>query len=117
MAVVDIELDPESCDVNVTPDKRSAMLHDEKAVLALLRTALEGIWEPARHTFAVNGAAAHSQGCASSLAPVAAEASISCAQLLRAPGSLVAVATHLCMVDLQVSPERCTFSCMLCSTV
>ena len=35
-------------DVNVTPDKRTVFLQQETALLDLLRTALEDLWDPTK---------------------------------------------------------------------
>ncbi|KNC80223.1 hypothetical protein SARC_07410 [Sphaeroforma arctica JP610] len=42
-----------NCDVNVTPDKRTVYLHEEKSILALIKSTLDGMYEPSRNTYAV----------------------------------------------------------------
>ena len=56
-AVLDLQLPPDSYDVNVTPDKRKLLLHDEDALLSALREQLVATWEPSRGTLTVGAAA------------------------------------------------------------
>ncbi|KAG6812580.1 hypothetical protein H0H92_002048 [Tricholoma furcatifolium] len=43
----------ESCDINVSPDKRTIFLHNESNLVAKLKAALEGAFAPSRSTFDV----------------------------------------------------------------
>ena len=53
MAVLDFKMPTDAYDVNVTPDKRKVMLHDEDALLRAARAAIETVYEPSRYTYAV----------------------------------------------------------------
>ena len=52
MAVLDFKMPTDAYDVNVTPDKRKVMLHDEDALLRAARAAIETVYEPSRYTYA-----------------------------------------------------------------
>lgn len=43
----------DACDINVSPDKRTILIHSENALVAALKTALEEAYSPSRSTFAV----------------------------------------------------------------
>ncbi|KAI9060339.1 DNA mismatch repair protein MutL [Trametes sanguinea] len=45
---------PDSCDINVSPDKRTILLHSENNLIQALKIALEEAFAPARSTFNVN---------------------------------------------------------------
>lgn len=47
-------MDPEAYDVNVSPDKRTIMLHDQTALLDSLKSALAGLFEQSDHTVPQN---------------------------------------------------------------
>ncbi|KAH8111577.1 hypothetical protein DFH11DRAFT_1512880 [Phellopilus nigrolimitatus] len=51
--VADFILPTDSCDINVSPDKRTILLHSENALVAALKVALEEAFAPARSTFVV----------------------------------------------------------------
>lgn len=51
--VLDLCLRAGSFDVNVTPDKREAILVREAAILDAVKAGLHALWEPSRRTFAV----------------------------------------------------------------
>ncbi|KAL6769122.1 MLH2 [Auxenochlorella protothecoides x Auxenochlorella symbiontica] len=55
-AVLDLVLPTDAYDINLAPNKRQVALHGENALLARFKEALQALWEPSRHTFAVNGA-------------------------------------------------------------
>ena len=55
-AVLDLRLPPGTYDVNVTPDKRTVLLHREAAIMAAVVATVSALWEPARSTYAVGGA-------------------------------------------------------------
>ncbi|KFM24407.1 Mismatch repair endonuclease PMS2 [Auxenochlorella protothecoides] len=55
-AVLDLALPTDAYDINLAPNKRQVALHGENALLARFKEALQALWEPSRHTFAVNGA-------------------------------------------------------------
>lgn len=42
-----------ACDINVSPDKRTILIHSENTLVAALKTALEEAYSPSRSTFAV----------------------------------------------------------------
>lgn len=48
---LNIEVSRIEVDVNVTPDKRTVMLIHENQLLALLRKALEAVWDPSKWQF------------------------------------------------------------------
>lgn len=54
MAVLDIKMPPEVVDVNVTPDKRTVLLHCEKTFFAGIKEAFAQALEPARSTYELN---------------------------------------------------------------
>lgn len=53
IVVLDFQLETDAYDVNVTPDKRKVMLHDEEALLTKLREKLQETFAPTRYTYAV----------------------------------------------------------------
>ncbi|OSC98349.1 DNA mismatch repair protein MutL [Trametes coccinea BRFM310] len=54
--IADFILPTHSCDINVSPDKRTILLHSENNLIQALRVALEEAFAPARSTFDVNPA-------------------------------------------------------------
>jgi len=52
-AVLDFRMPPDAYDVNVTPDKRKVLLHDEDGVLRAARAAIEAVYAPSRYTYDV----------------------------------------------------------------
>ncbi|EIW57082.1 DNA mismatch repair protein MutL [Trametes versicolor FP-101664 SS1] len=52
--IADFVLPTNSCDINVSPDKRTILLHSENHLVQALRAALEEKYAPARSTFDVN---------------------------------------------------------------
>ncbi|KAG0057112.1 Mismatch repair endonuclease pms2 [Gryganskiella cystojenkinii] len=54
--VANLILPTSSYDVNVSPDKRTIFLHDERMLVEELRTKLTEFFEPSRNTFAVSEA-------------------------------------------------------------
>ena len=52
-AVLDFRRPTDAYDVNVTPDKRKVLLHDEDAVLRAARAAIEAVYAPSRYTYDV----------------------------------------------------------------
>ncbi|KAF8688570.1 DNA mismatch repair protein MutL, partial [Rhizoctonia solani] len=54
MIVVDFQLPSETFDINVSPDKRMIMLHNEAGLIASLKTAIEAAFSDARSTYEVN---------------------------------------------------------------
>ena len=52
-AVLDFRMPPDAYDVNVTPDKRNVLLHDEDGVLRAARAAIEAVYAPSRYTYDV----------------------------------------------------------------
>ena len=56
-AILDFRLPENAYDINVTPDKRKVLLHDEDAVFKAARDAIEAMYEPSRYTYAVGQAA------------------------------------------------------------
>ncbi|EJU03169.1 DNA mismatch repair protein MutL [Dacryopinax primogenitus] len=73
MWVLDITLPTDAYDVNVSPDKRSILLHNEENMITSLKAALEELWQPTRSTFAVNGGASRSNSGGHSTSGGAAE--------------------------------------------
>uniref|UniRef100_A0A0W0EWG8 Putative DNA mismatch repair protein MutL n=1 Tax=Moniliophthora roreri TaxID=221103 RepID=A0A0W0EWG8_MONRR len=53
--VADFNVPGDAVDVNVTPDKRTILVHAEVHVIDALKTALEDLFSPSRSTFSVNG--------------------------------------------------------------
>ncbi|KAJ6455265.1 hypothetical protein C8R47DRAFT_1166278 [Mycena vitilis] len=53
--VADFILPTDSCDINVSPDKRSILLHHEANLIAALRTTLEATFASSRSTYDVEG--------------------------------------------------------------
>ncbi|BDA44213.1 probable mismatch repair endonuclease PMS2 [Coccomyxa sp. Obi] len=47
-AFIDIRLPKDRYDINVTPDKRKALIHQEQSLLEAFQNALMRVWEPAR---------------------------------------------------------------------
>ncbi|KAJ1301353.1 hypothetical protein OPQ81_003752 [Rhizoctonia solani] len=54
MIVADFQLPGDTFDVNVSPDKRMIMLHNEAGLITSLKTALETTFADARSTYQVN---------------------------------------------------------------
>ena len=52
-AVLDPRMPPDAYDVNVTPDKRKVLLHDEDGVLRAARAAIGAVYAPSRYTYDV----------------------------------------------------------------
>ena len=50
-ALLDFKLPPDAYDVNVTPDKRKVLLHDEQALLKTARQVVEEMYAPSRYTY------------------------------------------------------------------
>ncbi|KAI0640833.1 hypothetical protein C8Q79DRAFT_920459 [Trametes meyenii] len=59
--VADFILPTDACDVNVSPDKRTILLHSEHNLVEALKAALEEKYAPARSTFDVNAPQAQTQ--------------------------------------------------------
>ncbi|KAF7296343.1 hypothetical protein HMN09_01104400 [Mycena chlorophos] len=55
VVVADLVLPTDTYDVNVTPDKRTILLHHEAGLVEALKAALEETFAPARSTFGVSG--------------------------------------------------------------
>ncbi|EMD32702.1 hypothetical protein CERSUDRAFT_161174 [Gelatoporia subvermispora B] len=55
--VADFILPTDSCDINVSPDKRTILLHSEANLVQALKTALEETFAPARATYDVASSA------------------------------------------------------------
>ena len=53
MVVLDFQLPLDAYDVNVTPDKRKVMLHNEQELVTRTRDALSELFAPSRYTYAV----------------------------------------------------------------
>ncbi|KAF5368077.1 hypothetical protein D9758_004384 [Tetrapyrgos nigripes] len=53
--VANFTVDGDTVDINVTPDKRTVLLHAESHIIDALKTALEELFQPSRSTFGVNG--------------------------------------------------------------
>lgn len=53
--IADFILPTDSCDINVSPDKRTILLHSENALVAALKEALETSFASSRSTFVVQG--------------------------------------------------------------
>ena len=51
--LLDLRLPPDAYDVNVTPNKRTVMLHEEAGLMAAVRRVLVAQWAPSQQTFAV----------------------------------------------------------------
>ncbi|RUS28171.1 hypothetical protein BC938DRAFT_482215 [Jimgerdemannia flammicorona] len=51
--VADLRLPRDAYDVNVSPDKRTIFLHDEKRIVEALTEELSALFEPSRSTFAI----------------------------------------------------------------
>ncbi|WVO12930.1 hypothetical protein L204_100539 [Cryptococcus depauperatus] len=56
LAIFNFHIPLQSLDINVSPDKRTIFVHSEDRLIESLKTALEAFFEPARNTFAVEGA-------------------------------------------------------------
>ncbi|XP_055454613.1 mismatch repair endonuclease PMS2 isoform X2 [Psammomys obesus] len=52
--VLNISVDSEHVDINVTPDKRQILLQEEKLLLAVLKTSLIGMFDSDAHKLSVN---------------------------------------------------------------
>ncbi|KJE93263.1 hypothetical protein CAOG_004075 [Capsaspora owczarzaki ATCC 30864] len=51
---LNLALPSAAIDVNVTPDKRTILLHDEKELVLAFKTCLSAMYEPTRSTFALH---------------------------------------------------------------
>ncbi|KAI5121002.1 hypothetical protein M0805_000463 [Coniferiporia weirii] len=71
--VADFILPTDSCDINVSPDKRTILLHSENALVSSLKDALEKTFSSSRSTFNVQPI--QTQKSALKNAPVAAHSS------------------------------------------
>ncbi|KAI0364180.1 DNA mismatch repair protein MutL [Pilatotrama ljubarskyi] len=69
--VADFILPSNSCDINVSPDKRTILLHSENNLVQALKTALEETYAPARSTFDVHNTATQSSRKAEAVASTA----------------------------------------------
>ncbi|RDX43321.1 DNA mismatch repair protein MutL [Lentinus brumalis] len=56
--IADFILPTNSCDINVSPDKRTILLHSEGNLVQALRTALEEKYAPSRSTYDINASQA-----------------------------------------------------------
>ncbi|RPD53292.1 DNA mismatch repair protein MutL [Lentinus tigrinus ALCF2SS1-7] len=56
--IADFILPTSSCDINVSPDKRTILLHSENNLVQALRTALEEKYAPSRATYDINASQA-----------------------------------------------------------
>ncbi|KAI0692134.1 hypothetical protein C8T65DRAFT_745273 [Cerioporus squamosus] len=56
--IADFILPTNSCDINVSPDKRTILLHSENNLVQALRTALEEKYAPSRATYDINASQA-----------------------------------------------------------
>ncbi|RSH92872.1 hypothetical protein EHS25_008318 [Saitozyma podzolica] len=56
LAILDFQIPRDSVDINVSPDKRTIMIHSESNLLSSLRTMLEEFFAPSRSSYAVQGA-------------------------------------------------------------
>ncbi|KAF9259454.1 hypothetical protein L218DRAFT_665558 [Marasmius fiardii PR-910] len=54
LVIVDFNLPGDAVDVNVTPDKRTIVVHAETHIVDGLRTALDNLFSPTRSTYGVN---------------------------------------------------------------
>ena len=52
--LLDLQLPTDCYDVNVTPNKRTVLLHEEAGLMAAIRRVLVDMWAPSQQTFAVN---------------------------------------------------------------
>ncbi len=52
--VLDLLLPTDAYDVNVTPNKRTVLLHDEAALLHAIKVQLTALWAPSQQIFSVN---------------------------------------------------------------
>ncbi|KAG8999615.1 hypothetical protein FRB90_012030 [Tulasnella sp. 427] len=57
--VADFRLPTTSCDINVSPDKRTIFIHSEGNLILALKEALEEAFSPARSTYRVQDAQSH----------------------------------------------------------
>ncbi|GMK58830.1 hypothetical protein CspeluHIS016_0602720 [Cutaneotrichosporon spelunceum] len=55
-AVIDLQIPTESIDINVSPDKRTIMVHSEANLIEALRNGLDKFFQPTRSSYAVGGA-------------------------------------------------------------
>ena len=51
MFAINVTTERSRFDVNVTPDKRTVMLQQERALLALLQGGLEELWDPSKRQY------------------------------------------------------------------
>lgn len=56
MRCIDVAKQADSVDINVSPDKRTIMLHSEANLIAALKTKLEEFFTPSRSTYVAEGA-------------------------------------------------------------
>ncbi|GFZ43548.1 hypothetical protein JCM24511_01268 [Saitozyma sp. JCM 24511] len=56
LAILDFQIPRDSVDINVSPDKRTIMIHSESNLLSSLRAMLEAFFAPSRSSYAVQGA-------------------------------------------------------------
>ncbi|KLT42955.1 DNA mismatch repair protein MutL [Cutaneotrichosporon oleaginosum] len=56
LAILDFQIPTESVDINVSPDKRTIMVHSEANLIEALRKGLDELFQPTRSSFAVGGA-------------------------------------------------------------
>ncbi|KAI0067480.1 DNA mismatch repair protein MutL [Artomyces pyxidatus] len=59
--VADFILPPDSCDINVSPDKRTILLHSESSLIEALKHAVTDSFSSSRSTFTVNTSQAPSK--------------------------------------------------------
>ncbi|GFR71542.1 mismatch repair endonuclease PMS2 [Elysia marginata] len=59
---INIAMDKDSVDVNVTPDKRQIFVEGERLLLAILKTSLIKMYEPTTSVFRVNNVLSNFQG-------------------------------------------------------
>ena len=52
--LLDLQLPTDCYDVNVTPNKRTVLLHEEAGMMAAVRRVLVDVWAPSQQTFTVN---------------------------------------------------------------
>ncbi|BEI83571.1 hypothetical protein CcaverHIS002_0401750 [Cutaneotrichosporon cavernicola] len=55
-AILDLQIPTEGVDINVSPDKRTIMVHSEANLIESLRKALDKLFQPTRSSYAVGGA-------------------------------------------------------------
>lgn len=55
--ILDITLPQQTCDVNITPDKRSVLLHEESVLIDLVKASLLELYEPSKGSFVMASSA------------------------------------------------------------